>query len=79
MDFRSATDTLFDHVDHEALAKALGVSVASIRQARLQEAAKGRRTPPKDWPYAVIRLAEQQIMKSRQLIEAVRKELPAAE
>jgi hypothetical protein len=79
MDFRSATDTLFDRVDHETLAEALGVSVATIRQARLQDAAKGKRAPPKDWPYAVIRLAEQQIMKSRHLIEAVRKEMPAPE
>jgi hypothetical protein len=79
MDFRSATDTLFERVDHETLADALGVSVASIRQARLQDAAKGKRAPPRDWPYAVIRLAEQQIMKSRKLIEAVRKDLPASE
>jgi hypothetical protein len=75
MDFRSATDSLFERVDHESLAKALGVSVASIRQARLQDAARGKRTPPRDWPYAVIRLAEQQIMRSRQLIEQVRKEV----
>jgi len=78
MNFRSATDALFDHVNHETLAKALGVSLASIRQARLQEAARGKRTPPKDWPCAVIQLAEQQIMKDRKLTEAVRKELPAA-
>ena len=75
MDFRSATDALFERVDHETLAQALGVSVASIRQARLRDAAKGRRAPPREWPYAVIRLAEQQIMRNRQLIEQVRKEV----
>lgn len=79
MDFRSATNALFERVDHEALAKALGVSVASIRQARLQGAAKSRRAPPKGWPYAVIRLAEQQIMRSRQLIEQVRMETGKAQ
>ena len=35
MNFREATDGLFSRVSHEDLARALGVSVASIRQARL--------------------------------------------
>jgi hypothetical protein len=78
MDFRAATDTLFERVDHEALASALGVSVASIRQARLQDAARGKRAPPKEWHYAVIRLAEQQIMRNHALIDEVRKEVPKA-
>jgi hypothetical protein len=74
MNFKEATDTLFGRIDHSALAKALGVSVASIRQARLSHSAKAYRDSPKDWQYAVIRLAEQQIMRYRQLIEQVRKE-----
>ncbi len=78
MTFKSATDVLFDQVDHADLAKALGVSVASVRQARLNPDAKAHRAPPKDWPYAVIRLAEQQIMRNRQLIEAIRKEIAAS-
>lgn len=74
MDFKEATDLLFSQVDHADLAEALGVSVATIRQARLNPEAKARRTPPKDWPVAVIRLAEQQIMRNRALIEKVRDE-----
>lgn len=57
MDFQAATDGLFSRVDHEDLAKALGVSVASIRQARLKPDASARRrrlptgTPPTyEWP-----------------------------
>lgn len=75
MGFKEATDALFDHIDHADLAEALGVSVASIRQARLSAGAKARRTPPKDWPFAVIRLAERQIMRNRELIEKVRREM----
>ena len=72
MDFKQATDGLFSHAGHSDLAEALNVSVASIRQARLSPDAKAYRAAPKDWPYAVIRLAEQQIMRSRELIEHVR-------
>ncbi len=38
--FRKATDELFSVISHEELAKALGCSVATIRQARLAEGAK---------------------------------------
>lgn len=75
MSFKNATDELLSHVSHDQLAQALGVSVASVRQARLSPAAKSYRTPPKDWAFVVIRLAEQQIMKSRKLIEIVRHEV----
>ncbi len=54
MSFKEATDVLFDQADHSDLAKVLGVSVATIRQARLNPSAKAHRTPPKDWPYAVL-------------------------
>jgi hypothetical protein len=68
MDFREATDELFDRVDHETLAKKLGVSIASIRQARLDPKAKAHREPPPNWPDATIRLAEEQIRRYRRLI-----------
>lgn len=72
MTFKDATDELFYSVDHATLARVLGVSVSTIRQARLDPSAKSHRAPPRDWPFAVIRLAEQAIMRNRQLIEAVR-------
>lgn len=77
MDFKEATDLLFQPVDHAELAKSLEVSVATIRQARLKPAAKAHRSAPKDWPFAVIRLAEQRIMRDRQLIDLVRKNATA--
>jgi hypothetical protein len=73
MDFKEATDGLFDRISHEDLADALGISVASIRQSRLPEQAKAYRTPPKYWKGAVIRLAERRIMHYRQLIDQLRK------
>jgi hypothetical protein len=72
MEFRKATDELFDRVDHEALAKRLGVSVASIRQARLRPEAGAHRSPPGNWEAAVIRLAEERVRHYRELIDEVR-------
>lgn len=75
MDFREATDKLFDGVQQADLAEALGVSIASIRQARLSPNAKAYREAPKNWRYAVIRLSEKRIMDHRQLINQLRSEL----
>lgn len=58
-DFRKATDELFSVISHQELAKALGCSVASIRQARLDENAAAHRKPPEGWEEAVRKLAEQ--------------------
>ena len=48
--------------------------IATIRQARLQQAASAHRSPPSDWEGAVIRLAEERVWHYRQLIETIRKE-----
>ena len=72
MNFKQATDGLFDRVGHRELAEALGVSVASIRQARLTPSAKAYREPPENWQDAVIRLAEKRVWHYRRLIEQVR-------
>lgn len=74
MDFKRATDLLFCRVGHDELARRLGVSVAMIRQARLRLDARAYRPPPSNWRDAVIRIAETQIMRYRQLIEDVRRE-----
>jgi len=58
MDFRQATDELLAGISHERLAEVLGVSVSSVRQARLAEGAKAHRKPPKDWEDAVAGMAE---------------------
>jgi len=73
MDFRNATDSLFDTVSHADLAKALGVSVPSIRQARLGEGSKARRSPPEGWEAAVVSLAERRIRSYQMLISRLGK------
>ena len=72
MNFKEATDGLFDRIDHAELAESLGISVASIRQARLSPNARAYREPPKNWEDAVIRLAEKRVWHYRRLIEQVR-------
>jgi len=69
MNFRKITDALFASVGHQDLAKALGVSVASIRQARLDEGAQAHRTPPKGWEKAVRKLAEDRVRHYQRLAE----------
>lgn len=59
MDFKTATDRLFGTVTHSELAARLGCSVATIRQARLDPAAKAHRNPPAGWEAAVRELARE--------------------
>jgi len=72
MNFKGATDVLFDNLTHSDLAEALGVSIATIRQARLKASALSHRSPPSDWKHVVIRLAERRIMHYRRLIDNLR-------
>ena len=71
MDFKEATDSLFDRVSHERLAEELDVSVASVRQARLKPTAGAHRAPPPRWEEAVARLAAGQIERYRLLLESL--------
>ena len=72
MDFREATDKACDKLDHADLARAMGVSLQTVRQARLMMGSAARRSPPADWEHALIRLAEKQVWHYRQLIEELR-------
>jgi hypothetical protein len=56
--FRKVTDELFAVISHDELAKALGCSVATVRQARLDDSAKAHRNPPNGWEKVVAKLAE---------------------
>ena len=67
MDFKKSTDDLFAKVSHNDFAKALGVSVASVRQARLPEGAAAHRNPPADWQSVAIKLAEKKAEHFRRL------------
>jgi hypothetical protein len=72
MDFREATDALFERVTHEALAEKLGVSVASIRQARLDPKALAVRSPPEGWAEAVAALATERERHYRRLAQKLK-------
>jgi hypothetical protein len=75
MEFVKASDALFERVTHMSLSEEIGVSVAAIRQARLDSNAKAFRMPPKGWERAVIGLAEYRIRKFHELIGALEKDL----
>jgi hypothetical protein len=68
MNFKEATNILFNGVSQGDLARILGVSIASIRQARLREDAKAHRSPPEKWEEAVIQLAAQRIRDYQRLV-----------
>jgi hypothetical protein len=59
MDFKDATSLLIEGASIDALAKAIGCSPASVRQARLPEGAKAWRAPPKQWEEGLASLAEE--------------------
>jgi hypothetical protein len=73
MKFREAVDALCASLSHQDVAKALGVSLQTIRQARMKEDSKSFREPPKNWERALIRLAENRIAYYRKLVERLRK------
>jgi hypothetical protein len=66
---------LFQRVDQEKLAQKLGVSIASIRQARLRSDAAAHRSPPSNWREAVIKLAEEQERLYRELLNRLKTEI----
>jgi hypothetical protein len=72
INFRKATDDLLDVVTHEELAKALGCSVATVRQARRTEGTTSYRSPPKGWESIVAKVAEQRIEKLKRLVTKLR-------
>jgi hypothetical protein len=69
MDFRKATDELMASTNCDHLAKALGVSVSLVRQAKVREGALCHRNPPKGWEPVVLRLAKQNAEHFRRLAE----------
>ncbi len=73
MTFREATDELLAGISHQQLADALGVSVPTVRQARLDEGAKARRNPPEGWQGTVADLAEMQASRLARLAKALNK------
>ena len=71
MTFKDATDALFAPLGHAELAAALGVSVASIRQARLKEGSAAHRSAPKDWEKVIAALARKQAGRYQRLAKSL--------
>ena len=57
MGFTEATDILVGNVNHQRIADAAGVSVQSVRQARLDSRNPNHRSPPNGWEAVLARLA----------------------
>jgi hypothetical protein len=69
MDFREAIDRLGERVTHDQVARALGVSVASVRQYRLPPAANAHRSAPGDWAKVLAHLARTRIRELSELAD----------
>lgn len=76
-DFRKATDDLLAGISHEKLASVLGVSVATVRQARLVPTAKAHRNAPEGWQAKVADLAEREANRLQRLAKALQRKTKA--
>jgi len=72
MTFSKAVDALCASLSHQDVAKALGVSVQTIRQARLKQETSAFRAPPKNWERALTRLAENRLAYYRRLVDKLK-------
>jgi len=57
VDFKTATDRVSGCISHAEIAEAAGVSIQSIRQARLDPGTASYRSPPPGWQVILARLA----------------------
>lgn len=69
MTFSEASAELKRCPTDEDLAGELGVSVQSVRQARMEETSASYRSPPPSWPAAIARLARARAAELEQLAE----------
>jgi hypothetical protein len=69
VDYKRATDRLFERITAEDLAAELSVSQNAIARARLDPATRGYRPPPAGWERAAARLAGEQAARLLQLQE----------
>lgn len=69
MDFKTATDKLAECPTHEDVARAIGVSVQTVRQARMEADAAGSRPAPAGWRRAVAKIARERAAELVKLAE----------
>ncbi len=72
LSFADATDALLVSISREDIADRLGVSVATVKQARLPVEAHAHRPPPKGWRSAVLAVAEEMAEHYRRLADQIR-------
>ncbi|HET7460712.1 MAG TPA: hypothetical protein VFJ82_05675 [Longimicrobium sp.] len=56
MDFKTATDRVAGCITHAEIAEACGVSLQSIRQARMDPSSPSYRSPPAGWEEVLAQL-----------------------
>ncbi|HEY0022962.1 MAG TPA: hypothetical protein VGB24_08630 [Longimicrobium sp.] len=66
MDFKAATDRVGGCITHAEIAEAAGVSIQTIRQARMDPSSSSYRNPPAGWQAVLARLARE---RSRELAD----------
>lgn len=64
MDFKTATDLVAGCITHAEIAEAAGVSIQTIRQARMEPSSPSYRNPPAGWQGVLAGLARE---RSREL------------
>ena len=69
MDFREGSSRLTERVTLADIASETGMSHQSILQARLDPAKDGHRSPPTNWPAAIVKLARERAAELLKLAE----------
>lgn len=59
MDFKTATDRVAGCISHAEIADAAGVSIQTIRQARMDPTSSSYRNPPVGWRAVIARLVRE--------------------
>ena len=74
MNFKKATDELMTGVTRAEIAQALGVSPATVAQAKLGLSAKAHRNPPDGWESTLAKVARQKSERLARLAERLAKQ-----
>lgn len=72
MNYKEATDRLFERITAADLAEELGVAQNSIARARLDPQTRDYRPAPQRWKIGVLRLAERRAAELLSLAEELR-------
>lgn len=74
MDFKKATSELMAGMTREEIAKGLGCSVASLRQARLGDDNAAHREPPQGWEARASAMAEREANRLQRVAKALQRQ-----